>query len=57
MERIISYGPADLTQNKCTCCGGKSSEILIGDGRCIDCIQMIEFNELCDKMCEEIGTK
>lgn len=57
MERIVTYGPSDLKRGRCSCCSEVSNEILVDDGRCIDCIQMIEFEEMCDKMWEENGTR
>jgi hypothetical protein len=32
-----------IKKGKCTCCGEKSNEILIGDGRCADCIEEEKF--------------
>lgn len=46
MKIITTYGPGDLENGKCTCCNQESNEILIDDGKCIDCIQMIEFEEI-----------
>jgi hypothetical protein len=43
MERITTYGPSDLTHGKCKCCGKISSEIVIGEDMCADCVQMIDF--------------
>lgn len=37
------YSKFDLKKGKCKCCGEKSSEILIEDGRCIDCIEEEKF--------------
>ena len=36
---------SDLTSGKCINCGELSSEILIDDGRCIDCIESDNFFE------------
>jgi hypothetical protein len=44
METI--YAEYELTDGKCTCCSEDSGEILIGDGRCIDCIEEQKFYEL-----------
>lgn len=38
-----TYGPYDLESGTCISCGEKSDEILIGDGRCIDCIELEIF--------------
>ncbi|GAB6120988.1 hypothetical protein [Dysgonomonas termitidis] len=43
MKKVTTYGPQDLTHGKCTCCGETSSEIVIGEGMCADCVQMIDF--------------
>ncbi|MCK9429833.1 MAG: hypothetical protein M0R17_07495 [Candidatus Omnitrophica bacterium] len=40
-ERI--YFNTELKRGKCTCCGIVSNEILVGDGRCIDCIEEENF--------------
>jgi len=40
-----TYSEHDLETGKCTSCGEQSNEILIGDGRCIDCIESEEFYE------------
>lgn len=50
MKRITTYAVSDLTYGKCSCCGENSSEILIDNGRCVDCIQMIEFENECFNM-------
>jgi hypothetical protein len=45
MKNETTYSQFDLEKGKCTCCGEKSNEILIGDGKCIDCIEEIKFYE------------
>ncbi len=45
METQITYSEMDLETGICTCCSEKSDEILIGDGRCIDCIEENKFYE------------
>ena len=45
MKIEINYSESDLKKGKCTCCGEKSNEIVIGDGKCIDCIEEIKFYE------------
>lgn len=44
METI--YSIYDLEEGICTCCSEESEEILIDDGRCIDCIEEQKFYEL-----------
>lgn len=44
-----TYSEFDLTTGICTCCSEKSDEILIGDGRCIDCIEEEKFIEVTSK--------
>jgi len=43
MKTETTYSSFDLEQGKCTSCGEKSNEILIDDGRCIDCIEEEKF--------------
>jgi hypothetical protein len=43
MKTETVYSEFDLKIGKCKCCGEKSNEILIGDGRCIDCIEEQKF--------------
>lgn len=43
MKKITTYGPSDLTHGKCKSCGEISSEIVIGEDMCADCVQMIDF--------------
>lgn len=38
-----TYSPLELEKGKCKCCLEKSNEILIGDGRCVDCIEEENF--------------
>jgi hypothetical protein len=40
-----TYSKFDLESGKCTCCADTTDEILIGDGRCIDCIEEEKFYE------------
>jgi hypothetical protein len=42
-ERI--YHPSELKRGRCRSCGEMSNEILIGDGRCVDCIEEEIFIE------------
>lgn len=37
------YTPDELTSGHCRACGEESNEILIGDGRCLDCIEDEKF--------------
>ena len=39
MEEETTYSDFDLESGICTCCNEESEEILIEDGRCIDCIE------------------
>ena len=39
------YHKSDLRNGVCKSCGEHSEEILIGDGRCIDCIEEQKFYE------------
>lgn len=43
MMEETTYSPAELTSGTCTCCSEYSDEILIGDGRCVDCIEAEKF--------------
>lgn len=38
-----TYSEYDLKKDKCKSCGEISNEILIDDGRCIDCIEEQKF--------------
>jgi len=40
-----TYSEFELKSGVCTSCDKKSNEILIGDGRCIDCIEEQKFYE------------
>lgn len=42
----ITYGSSDLESGTCISCGEKSNEILIGDGRCVDCIETELFYKM-----------
>jgi hypothetical protein len=46
MIEETTYLQCDLQSGKCTCCSEESHEILIGDGRCIDCIEENKFFEM-----------
>lgn len=41
-----TYSPIELKKGKCKCCGEMSNEILIEDGRCVDCIQDEAFFDM-----------
>ena len=41
-----TYGPHDLESGTCISCGEKSDEILIGDGRCVGCIECELFYKM-----------
>lgn len=38
-----TYFPFELEHGVCTSCGKESDEILISDGRCVDCIEEEKF--------------
>lgn len=38
-----TYSEFELEKGTCTCCNEKSNEILIDDGRCVDCIEEQKF--------------
>ena len=41
-----TYSLSDLESGVCISCGEKSNEILIGDGRCVDCIECELFYKM-----------
>ena len=45
MKTEITYSEFDLESGVCTSCSEQSDEILIGDGRCVDCIEEQKFFE------------
>jgi len=45
MIETTTYSEHELETGECTSCGEQSNEILIGDGRCIDCIEADKFYE------------
>jgi len=45
MKTVTTYTQFDLETGTCNSCGDESNEILIGDGRCIDCIESENFYE------------
>lgn len=45
MITTTTYSEFELDRGKCSCCGDISDEILIEDGRCIDCIESDRFYE------------
>ncbi|WP_395075350.1 hypothetical protein [Flavobacterium sp.] len=45
MKTETTYSDSDLDRGKCSCCGDISDEILIEDGRCIECIEEEIFYE------------
>lgn len=45
MITTTTYSEHDLKKGKCTSCGEKSKQILINDGRCVDCIEEQKFYE------------
>lgn len=49
MNSETTYSEHDLCSGKCKSCGEISNEILINDGRCVDCIEEQKFFEECMK--------
>lgn len=45
MKKETIYSQHDLESGKCTSCSEQSNEILINDGRCVDCIEEQKFYE------------
>lgn len=43
MIEETNYSQVELEKGTCTCCNEKSDEILINDGRCIECIEEQKF--------------
>ncbi|MEG0927239.1 hypothetical protein [Chryseobacterium sp.] len=43
MQTETTYSEFDLEKGICTCCGQLSEEILIDDGRCVDCVEDEKF--------------
>jgi hypothetical protein len=43
MKTETTYSQIELEHGVCTCCNEESDEILIGDGRCVDCIEEEKF--------------
>ena len=41
-----TFSRADLESGTCISCGEKSDEILIGDDRCVDCIECELFYKM-----------
>ena len=41
-----TFSREDLESGTCISCGEKSDEILIGDGRCVDCIECALFYKM-----------
>lgn len=46
MVEITTYSPADLTSGVCSECGQESNEIVVDDGRCVDCVEADKFYHL-----------
>jgi hypothetical protein len=49
-----TYEPRDLKKGKCPSCGEKSNEIVVEDGRCVDCIEAERFY---DETMKGVGTQ
>jgi hypothetical protein len=43
MKPATIYSESNLKKGKCKCCGQRSDQIVIDDGRCIDCIEEETF--------------
>jgi hypothetical protein len=42
-----AYSPEDLQSGVCECCREMSSQIVKGEGMCVDCLEEIKFIEAC----------
>ena len=49
MKSETTYNSRDFESGICSCCEEQSDEILIGDGRCIECIEDEKFYNQCMK--------
>ena len=47
------YEPWELCYGVCSSCGEESDEILMGDGRCVGCIETEKFYNETMKHCDE----
>lgn len=45
MIKTRTYHTNELTEGVCKSCGQYNQEILVGDGRCLDCIEADLFYE------------
>lgn len=50
-----TYHPSELKRGKCRDCGKMSNKILIGDGRCVDCIESEIFYEQSMQLMDKEG--
>lgn len=51
------YEPWELCYGVCSSCGEESDEILMGDGRCVDCIETEKFYNKSMENYEEVSFK
>lgn len=51
------YEPWELCYGVCSSCGEESDEILIGDGRCVNCIETEKFYNKSMEDYEEVSFK
>ena len=52
-----AYWEIELETGECTRCSEQSEEILIGDGRCVDCIEEQKFYDESMKIEKEITSR
>ena len=58
MTTETRYEPWELCYGVCSSCGEESDEILMGDGRCVDCIEAERiYNETMRGGYDEISFK
>ena len=43
MKTETTYNQSDLESGTCSSCNEETNEILIGDGRCVECIETEKF--------------
>lgn len=48
-----TYFPDDFERGKCTSCSEESDEIVIGDGRCAECLEAHKFEEMTMKQFDQ----
>lgn len=45
MIKTTTYEYSDLESGVCTSCNERSNEIVVDDGRCVDCVEADNFYE------------